>query len=362
MQSIISLSFVNLSPVNLIQAANLAIALLGIILISAQSRTSSLRILLTLEALLLVLNLLEETGVTRDIYLLTPVFTLAFGPALYWFCRQLVCGDAPSNRQKILHFLPLVLALPFTAWPQAIIALGSISQLIYLLLSIHLVNRYHQVTADVCSNAQELSVTWVARILVIFLIMMLQDLVRLNLQPYASINLLNIWYFISTTIYCALTAYLVVTAVRSPQVFEQFKQFEFLSQNLPENSIDADPTAMSVFQEIDTTIRTHELYKQPRLSLRDLSSITGLHEKNLSWAINQGAQKNFSEYINQLRVNAACEYLTSKQPNSLLDTAFAVGFSSKSTFNIAFKKQTGLTPSQFCKKITLEHELSGSES
>ncbi len=357
MQTIISLS-----PVSLIQAANLAIALLGIILISAQSRTSSLRILLTLDALLMLLNILEETGVTRNIYLLTPVFTLGFGPALYWFCRQLVYGDEPSNRQKILHFLPLFLTLPFTAWPQAVIAIGSLSQLIYLSLSIHLVNRYHQVTVNVCSNSQELSIRWVTRILVIFLIMMLQDLVRLNLQPYAPVNLLNIWYFINTSIYCALTAYLVVTAVRSPQVFEQFKQFEFISQDLPENSTNTDTMAISVFQEIDATIRTHELYKQARLSLRDLSGITGLHEKNLSWAINQGAQKNFSEYINQLRVNAACECLMRKQPSSLLEIAFAVGFSSKSTFNIAFKKQTGLTPSQFCEKITSEHELSRSES
>lgn len=357
MQSIISLN-----PINLVQAADLTIALMGIGLINANVRTNSLRILLVLEAVLMTLNLLEESGVTRSIYLLTPIFTLGFGPALYWFCRQLVYGDAPTEQQVFLHFSPILIALPMTNWPQIIIALGSVSQIIYLSLAIHLVGRYHRAIGQTCSNTRELSINWVTRILVIFLIMMLQDLIRLNVQPYAPVDLLNFWYFISTSIYCALTAYLVVMAVRSPQVFDQLKEFELIATDSTKNTSEIDSTAIAIFQEVDALICSRELYKQARLSLRDLSTTTGLHEKDLSWAINQGSQKNFSEYINQLRVKAACMHLTSTQPNSLLDVAFAVGFNSKSTFNIAFKKHTGLTPSQFFKKNATEYIRIRSES
>lgn len=353
---------ITLNPVNLIHIAYLSVALFGLLVIDHNSRISSLRIVLMLTVLLLVFNLLEETGISRDTHLITPIFTLGFGPAFYWFCRQLVYGDALGSKQILIHLLPMLLALPLTQWPQAVIALGSLSQLIYLSLALHLVNRYHRVTVQACSNPQDLSIHWLAWVLVSFLIMMLQDLVRLNLQPFAPLEFLQRWYFINTCIYAGLISYLIIMAIRQPQLFTLFSQFEFLVEDQPTKVVASDSNANSLFQEVDGIIRTHALYRQPRFSLHDLAIETGIQEKTLSWIINQGAQKNFSEYINQQRVDAACTHLTNGQSSSLLDLAYAVGFSSKSTFNAAFKKQTGLTPSQFCKTQAPRSDIQSAES
>lgn len=339
-----------LQPVNVIHIIYLTIGLFGLIVIGNNPRISSLRVLLLLVVLLLIFNVAEETGFSRDLHLVSPIFTLGFGPAFYWFCRQLVYGTAPDIRPILLHFSPMIIALPFTHWPQAVIALGSLSQLIYLSLSLYLVSRYHRVTAQTCSNAQDLSIHWITRIIAVFLFMMLQDLVRLNLQPFAPIKGLQLWYFLNTCIYAGLVAYLIVMALRQPQLFNLFSQFEFLAEESKPVKSAPDQDAISLFQELDSIIRKRELYRQPRFSLRDLATETGIQEKTLSWAINQGAQNNFSEYINHLRIEAACTYLYSDHTGPLLDLAYKVGFNSKTTFNAAFKKQTGLTPSQFGKK------------
>ena len=341
---------ITLHPVNLVQLIYLTICVLGMMVVNHNRRINSLRILLSLVALLMTFNLLEETNLSRDIHLVTPIFTLGFGPAFYWFCSQLVYNKTPDLRHITLHFSPMLWALPFTHWPQVIIALGSISQMVYLSRTLLLVMRYHRVIGHTNSNTEDVSIHWLMGVFLLFLLMMLQDLVRLNLQPFLDINTLQFWYFVNTTIYAGLIGYLVVMATRQQQFFNAFTEFEYLADEPHIGKVD-DADARSLFLEVNDITRTRKLYQQPRFSLRDLATETGVNEKTLSWAINRGAQKNFSEYINQLRIDEACQRLTIEGHGNLLDLAYAVGFSSKSTFNAAFKKQTGSTPSQFTKQL-----------
>jgi AraC-like DNA-binding protein len=348
-----------LEPVNLVQAAYLSVALLGIAIININPRISSLRLLLAVVALLMVFNLLEETGISRGVHLITPIFTLGLGPAFYWFCRQLVYGETPNRYRVFLHWAPMLIAFPFTHWPQVIIGLGTFSVLVYLACSINLIRRYHHVATQASSATAETAIHWLTCFLIAFTLTMLQDLIRINVQPFASLPVLKSWYFTNTFIFFLLTSYLITKAVRQPQLFNDFKEYESLDLNSPPESIDED--ASSLFVDIDKLVRSRDLYKLPRLSLRDLANETGLQEKTLSWIINTGAQRNFSEYVNGLRIEALCTALQ-EHPGTLLDLAYASGFSSKSSFNMAFKKEKGMTPTEYCKKIVVTPLVSGAES
>lgn len=94
-----------LEPVNLIQVTYTALAILGLILVSHTRRFSALSLLLGLQAVLVVFNFLEETGISKSYYLITPIFTLSFGPAIFLFVRQLVYEHFPPHRQLALHLL-----------------------------------------------------------------------------------------------------------------------------------------------------------------------------------------------------------------------------------------------------------------
>jgi AraC-like DNA-binding protein len=67
--------------------------------------------------------------------------------------------------------------------------------------------------------------------------------------------------------------------------------------------------------------------------------------------INENLGSNFYNLINKYRINEAQGLILSPEKSKLKLEAIAydVGFKSKSTFNEAFKRNTGLTPSQFRK-------------
>ena len=91
------------------------------------------------------------------------------------------------------------------------------------------------------------------------------------------------------------------------------------------------------------------LYRDSGLSLPTLASRLGITTNHLSEAINQGLGLNFFDYVNRFRVQEACVALRTRPEATILELTHEVGFNSRSTFNAAFKKWTGVTPSAFRK-------------
>ena len=89
-------------------------------------------------------------------------------------------------------------------------------------------------------------------------------------------------------------------------------------------------------------------YQKNDLTLNQLADLLGIHPNHLSQVINEFSHKNFFDFINHYRIEAAKEMLSEPdQDNTIIEIAYAVGFNTKSTFNAAFKKNTGTTPSVF---------------
>lgn len=83
------------------------------------------------------------------------------------------------------------------------------------------------------------------------------------------------------------------------------------------------------------------------LSLDKLAAALRVRPQQLSWALNQVRGQSFYDFINGLRVDAVRQRLQDPalRHQSILDIALSCGFSNKTTFNKAFKAQTGETPS-----------------
>jgi AraC-like DNA-binding protein len=88
------------------------------------------------------------------------------------------------------------------------------------------------------------------------------------------------------------------------------------------------------------------------ISLITLADSLGLNPKTLSFVINEHIRKNFNHYINEWRIEEVKKRLDDKAYDhfKMLSIAFDCGFNSKSTFNLAFKKATGLSPSEYRKR------------
>ena len=96
--------------------------------------------------------------------------------------------------------------------------------------------------------------------------------------------------------------------------------------------------------KLKTVVVEKELYKNSDLSLQDLSNEMNIQSYQLSQFLNNNLGKNFTTFINEIRVKEACEIIISNDKQTLESIGYDVGFNSKSTFFAAFKKHTGTTP------------------
>ncbi|WP_088328937.1 helix-turn-helix transcriptional regulator [Lacimicrobium sp. SS2-24] len=345
-----------LHSVSLVHIILLAQVTLGIALLYDQPRARGLVYLLALVGILTLFNLLEENQITRDIHLVTPVFSLLCGPLFYWFVYRFLFGEAELTSRRLLHLLPAFLALPVTTWPQGILFVGTISQLLYFAASISLLKRYHHATEErtACSDLYRLD--WLKRLLVAVAIIVMVDLIRLNLQPVLNYTLAYWWYFSMQLLFAFLYATLIFFAVRRPELFEEVSENDVEAQKRTKTTYSEKEhvQAQQIFTQLDEQIQQHNWYQQPRLTLRKLAEHTGMQEKDLSWAINVGGQKSFNDYINHLRLQAFSRQLqaTPKHQQNLLAIALDCGFNSKSSFNAVFKQQLGVTPSEYARTLS----------
>lgn len=85
------------------------------------------------------------------------------------------------------------------------------------------------------------------------------------------------------------------------------------------------------------------------LSLSVLERELHISKYYISHLFSDKLKMSFHDYINSIRVSAACRQLRHSD-HSITEIASLVGFSTLRTFNRAFQKQLGMTPSQYRKQ------------
>ncbi len=105
-------------------------------------------------------------------------------------------------------------------------------------------------------------------------------------------------------------------------------------------------------QKITKMMKEENLYRDTTLKLSSFSEEIGIPTKYVSQVINQSLNLSFSEYLIQLRLEDVKKNLNnpSKQHLTISGIAEESGFASSSRFNHLFKKNIGLTPSEFQKQ------------
>ncbi|WP_395342278.1 helix-turn-helix domain-containing protein [Ningiella sp. W23] len=106
-----------------------------------------------------------------------------------------------------------------------------------------------------------------------------------------------------------------------------------------------------VATKLHHAMQRERLFCENELTLHRLSSAINVSENHISETLSQYLNLNFFKFINQYRVDEAKTLLANTEL-SIVDISLESGFNSRSTFNAAFKKAEGLTPSQYRKQLT----------
>ena len=98
---------------------------------------------------------------------------------------------------------------------------------------------------------------------------------------------------------------------------------------------------------MDSLMHEKKLFTDDGLSVGKTAEALGVTAHLLSRIINEKTGNNFRAYLNSFRVKEASALLLGNPDMSVIEIAYAVGFSSKSSFNEVFHRITGVSPREY---------------
>jgi AraC-like DNA-binding protein len=288
--------------------------------------------------------------------------TFSIGPLLYFYTRLILGTANPPAKIWILNFISAALSLitiitvniinpdpiPVSASSGSVILdyshdiiiwwmdkLSNVSMIIYFALSILAIRKY--LRAKSISANPELyflflymfAVIGMAGVMLISTIISSDALLSFSVTALA---ILGVLYIVVSFRYPGFTQ----KAIREARVMRIRKMIE------EENKDDS-----GVILEFETLMHESRIFTDEKLSLNDASRMLGVTTHHLSRIINDMTGMNFRNYLNSFRVREAQTLLRDKPGMSVIEIAFATGFNSKSSFNDAFLKTTGVSPRDY---------------
>jgi AraC-like DNA-binding protein len=125
---------------------------------------------------------------------------------------------------------------------------------------------------------------------------------------------------------------------------KKYRSATLKEENKYSNKKIPDQQAENFVTKLERLMNTEELYKNPNLKLSDLALKMNISAHQLSQLLNDNLGKSFSTYINEYRIDEACEKIENGSYLKIEEIGYEVGFNSKSTFFSTFKKIKNTTP------------------
>ncbi len=313
-----------------------------------------------------------------------------YGPLFYFYIRELVSINPPARSRKdlfhwILFFIGVLFAVP--AWildPDQKISmqyglnheltgdifranifdglstiLAVIQIAVYLRLSFRYLQYYRQNIRQQFSEIERINLSWLVTLLWLLLLLWIFHMVDiffsegLGIDDKAGKSLHVILVFI---IYS-----LGYMGLRQPSIFKLEQSPDAVSDSETEQSHGktekyrksklSDEHSKMLKDRLVTIMEERKPYLENGITLPQLANIVDCSPNNLSQVINDGFGKSFFDFINEYRIAYAKQQLQRSERQAVLQIAMDTGFNSKSAFYSAFKKEMGMTPSQYRKTI-----------
>jgi AraC-like DNA-binding protein len=310
---------------------------------------------------------------SAKVYTLGDPTFLLIAPLLWFYTKELI-GERVELSKSLLHFLPflIIIFLSLTLWSIDLHFsftqfLDHHQKLINILFWIMVVAQfsayqffirkkwivYQKLIQQEVSNKEGVDISWVRFFLVVFLLINLFFLFSL----FAAVHLDNgSWLPKTTALIFSLSVFaLGYKGILQKEIFQP--DVSALSEEVV--SLPTEKTVHKPDQELISRLldymKEKKSYLDAELTLSSLAKDMNISRSQLSLLINEGIGDNFYDFINKYRVEEVKKLMIdpSVKNYNLLGIALEAGFKSKSTFNLIFKRFTGLTPTEYRKNISV---------
>ena len=304
-------------------------------------------------------------------------FPLLHGPLLYLYTLYSLRTDAALRKIDYLHFAPVIVAylymsnffLFYTAEEKAMIDSGEssdfavftaimliafiISGITYPILSYRLTWKHKRKVDNNFSYEEGINLGWLQNCIyaigIVYLIAAVVIILRNGMDVAFSFNVDYIFY----SILILFIFYLGYFGIRHKDMFTNNMEPKVVSasrvkaEEKYKKSGLKDQALDELHHKLISFMESQKPYLDPGINLSGLANQLNVSTNQLSQVINQREQVNFHDFINAYRTEEFIRRASENPGFSLLAHALDSGFNSKSSFNSVFKKQKGMTPSQF---------------
>lgn len=159
--------------------------------------------------------------------------------------------------------------------------------------------------------------------------------------------------------FLGLTPYMLGPVIYLPFVyflaFLQFKNPSLLKQRVQakhQNIRLSDEELVGYAKQLEDLMRETRTYLNPNCTLTTMADAMKLPPYLISHVVNNSIGKSFPDFLNGYRIEEVKQRLADPhhQNTKIANIAYDCGFNSLSSFNAAFKKVTGTTPSSYLKQ------------
>jgi AraC-like DNA-binding protein len=312
----------------------------------------------------------ERTGY---IYAAYPLYNIqiplcyAFAPLLHYGFSQIAELHHRPASFRLAHFLPAIVSLPIVvannlanadlfaslgaaASPQAFLTrpsflavhalgMGSNVYILYFLFKI-------LAAGVVLLRDKELKTFKELRLCLAFVVWFILDILLMVVAHLMRAReLLYAAKFSSSLTFIAYSFYSFRYPEYAQRVIRRSKQIRYRNTQL--RGVDTD----ELLERLEYLMKAERLYSDMELTLISLSALLMVTPHQLSEIFNNRLKMNFRAYLNERRIKEAERLLVERPEASILDIAFDVGFSSKTSFNDNFLKATGIPPSDYRRQV-----------
>ena len=221
---------------------------------------------------------------------------------------------------------------------------------IYAIASLIVLKKYRTEIKNVYSTIEHINLAWLN--LVIFGFIGWTSLRFLDLVLWLTIGESHIGiflYIMAEVVFLIFVSLMFFKGLRQPAIFSGYDGNE--SRGKYEKTSLVDAVKEDYKNKLLLYMETQKPYLEPSLCLNDLAEKVAIAPHHISQVLNASLNQNFYDFINSYRVKESRRLLSEQVPDkkTILEILYQTGFNSKSVFNTAFKKHTGMTPTQFRK-------------
>lgn len=203
------------------------------------------------------------------------------------------------------------------------------------------------------------SARWGRRIAIFYLIFVLAYISYFVLVRFPFFN--PTWDYHISAVMTAMIYLIAYAGYAQPAVFDGFQWNEPGAPAKYRNSGLTPEASRSLLQNLQLLMREERAYHDSEISLDKLALRLNASKHHVSQVINEQLGASFFDYINQLRIEEAKTLLseTTRSDFHVIEIAYAVGFNNKVSFNAAFKKATGMTPTEYRRHHSVSDQEAG---